>query len=115
MPPVIVRERAAGRLLSRDSAEAGHARQLIGETLDGQCQGESTDCAILAGSKLFFPRFGSVSSQIHPGSPSYLPAGGSRRQKHASSLLLHGLKASRGDQQSTQGRGRHLQAARRQQ
>lgn len=42
-------------------------------------------------------------------------SGSSCGQRRASSLLLHGLKASRDGQQSTEGRGGHIQTARRQQ
>lgn len=78
------------------------------------------DCAIaddvvLVMSELSFPEFGSVSPKAHQRSLSYLPAGSPCRQRRASSLLLHGLKASRDGQQSTEGRGGHIQTARRQQ
>lgn len=78
------------------------------------------DCAIaddvaLVMSELYFPEFGSVSPKAHQRSLSYLPAGSPCRQRRASSLLLHGLKASRDGQQSTEGRGGHIQTARRQQ
>jgi hypothetical protein len=72
------------------------------------------DDVVLVMSELSSPGFESVSPKAHPRSLSYLPAGSSCIQGRASSLLLHGLKASRNEQQSARGRGGHIQAARRQ-
>lgn len=73
------------------------------------------DDVVLVMSELSSPGFESVSPKAHPRSLSYLPAGSSCRPGRASSLLLHGLKASRDEQQSARGRGGHIQAARRRQ
>ena len=45
---------------------------------------------VLVMSELFFPRFGSISPKVHPGSFSYLPAGSPCRQRHPSSLRISG-------------------------
>ncbi len=72
------------------------------------------DDVVLVMSELSSPGFESVSPKA-PRSLSYLPAGSSCRPRRASSLLLHGLRASSDEQQSARGRGGHIQAARRQQ
>ena len=89
-----------------------HVRAALRQLL-GDCP--IADDVVLVMSVLSFPGFASVSPKVHPRSLSYLPAGSSCRQRRASSLLLHGLKASGDGQQSTRGRGGHIQAARRQQ
>jgi hypothetical protein len=89
-----------------------HVRAAL-RPLPGDCP--IADDVVLVMSELSSPGLESVSPKANPRSLSYLPAGSSCRQRRASSLLLHGLKASRDEQQSARGRGGHIQAARRQQ
>ena len=80
----------------------------------------AADDIILLVSKLFFPRFESVSPKVHPRNISHLSAGSFCRQRRPSSLRISARQVTEADlrahrQQATQARGEHIQAAGRQQ
>jgi hypothetical protein len=104
MPPAAIQRRSAGQQLRRDPAEVRQARRLVWDVLDSWGLDACIDHAMLISSELFFPRCGSISPKVHPGSPSWLPDGSSRRQAGASSVRI-----------SAGGRGGHIRAAGRQQ